>query len=122
MSSERGISPSAVVLAFLLGGALGSCLALLYAPESGKRTRDRLRRMAEDAQERTEEAVRDLRDTAEDRVRDWRDRVDEAVTAGKEFLEGKKDLLTDAYQAGKETFRREKRKFSSGDDEPAAAR
>lgn len=122
MSSERGISPSAVGLAFLLGGLLGGFLALLYAPESGKRTRVRLRRLAEEAQGRTEETVRDLRDRAEDRAREWRGRVDEAVTAGKEFLEEKKDLLSDAYQAGKETFRREKRKLSGGDDEPAAAR
>lgn len=121
MSSERGISPSAVVLAFLLGGALGSCLGLLYAPESGRRTRVRLRRFAEEAQERTEEAVRDLREKAEDQVREWRDRVDEAVTTGKDLLEEKKDLLTDAYRAGKETFRREKRKLSGRDDEPAVA-
>ncbi|MGH7360052.1 MAG: YtxH domain-containing protein, partial [Candidatus Methylomirabilales bacterium] len=76
MSSERRISPSAVGLAFLLGGALGACLALLYAPESGKRTRERLRRFAEEAQEKTGAAVKEFRDKAEDRVREWRDRVE----------------------------------------------
>jgi len=119
MSSERGISPSAVGLAFLLGGALGACLALLYAPESGKRTRVRLRRFAEEAQGKTEELVKEFRDKAEDRAREWRDRVEEVVTAGKEFLEEKKDLLTDAYQAGKETFLREKQKLSGGDADPS---
>ena len=122
MGSERGISRSAVVLAFLLGGALGSCLALLYAPESGKRTRVRLRRFAEEAQEKTEDTVKELRDKTEDRVREWRDRVEEVVTAGKELLEEKKDLLTSAYEAGKEAFLRERQKLSGGDADPATPR
>lgn len=122
MSSERGVSRSAVVLAFMLGGAVGSILSLLYAPESGKRTRDRLRRFAEEAQEKTEKAVQDFRDKAEGRVREWRDRVEGAVTAGKELIEEKKDLLTDAYDAGREAFLRERQKLSGGDADPAERR
>lgn len=122
MSSERGVSRSAVVLAFLLGGAVGSLLGLLYAPESGKRTRDRLRRFAEEAQEKTEKAVKDLQDKAEGRAQEWRDRVEGAVTAGKEFLEEKKDLLTDAYDAGREAFLRERQKLSGGDADPTSPR
>ena len=122
MSSERGISGSAVVLAFLMGGAVGAFLALLYAPESGKRTRERLRRFAEEAQEKTGAAVKEFREKAEDRVQEWRDRIEEVVTTGKELLGGKKDLLTSAYEAGKETFLREKQKFSGGDADPASPR
>ena len=122
MSSERGASPSAVGLAFLLGGALGAILGLLYAPESGKRTRVRLRRFAEEAQEKTGDAVKEFRDKAEDQVREWRDRVEEVVTTGKELLEEKKDLLTSAYEAGKESFLREKQKLTGGDADPASPR
>lgn len=120
MSSERGISPSAVALAFLLGGALGAVVGLLYAPESGKRTRVRLRRFAEEAQEKTGDTVQEFRDKAEEHVREWRDRVEEVVTAGKELLEEKKDLLGNAYEAGKEAFLRERRKLSGGDAEPTS--
>jgi gas vesicle protein len=122
MSSERGISGSAVVLAFLLGGALGAGLALLYAPESGKRTRVRLRQFAEEAQEKTEETVKEFRDKAEGVAQEWRDRVEGVVTAGKELLEENKDLLTGAYEAGKEAFLREKRKLSDGETDPAERR
>ena len=46
MSEERGYSGAGVALAFILGGVLGGCLALLFAPESGRRTRERLRDLA----------------------------------------------------------------------------
>lgn len=122
MSSERGVSGSAVVLAFLLGGAAGAILALLYAPESGKQTRVRLRRFAEEAQEKTEKAVKDFRAKTEGSVQEWRDRVEGVVTAGKELFEEKKDLLTDAYDAGRQAFLRERQKLSGGDADPASPR
>ncbi len=122
MSSERGISGSAVVLAFLVGGAIGAGLGLLYAPESGKRTRVRLRRFVEEAQEKTEKAVKEFQGKAEGSVREWRDQVEGVVAAGKEFFEEKKDLLTDAYEAGRETFLRERQKLSGGDSDPASPR
>ena len=36
MSEDRGYSGAAVALGFILGGALGACLAVLFAPESGR--------------------------------------------------------------------------------------
>ena len=39
---DRDSSASSVILAFLLGGLTGAAVALLYAPRSGKETRDLL--------------------------------------------------------------------------------
>ena len=47
MSENRGLGGAAVMLVFLLGGAFGALTALLYAPESGRRTRVRIRRLTE---------------------------------------------------------------------------
>lgn len=46
----------ACLASFLIGASLGSVVALLLAPESGERTRRRLRRAAEDAQDYLEDA------------------------------------------------------------------
>ncbi|MFQ5881037.1 MAG: YtxH domain-containing protein [Candidatus Methylomirabilales bacterium] len=95
MSDDRGFGGAALVLAFLLGGALGACTALLYAPESGRRTRVRIRRLTEDLQERAVNTAEEVRD-----------RVEEALEQGR-------DAVISAFEAGKEAFQREREKLAS---------
>jgi gas vesicle protein len=95
MSDDRGFGGSALALAFLLGGVFGALAALLNAPESGKRTRVRIRRLTEDLQERAGDVAEDVRE-----------RVDEALEQGR-------DAVISAYEAGKEAFQRERRNLTS---------
>jgi len=100
MSEERGCASASLALAFILGGALGASLALLFAPEGGQQTRARLRGFATD-----------VRDRSTDLASDLRDRVGDAVEQGKEIFDEKKSVLTAAYQAGKEAMERERSKY-----------
>ena len=102
MSEERGYSGSAIALGFILGGALGASLAMLFAPESGRRTRERLRDLAADARDKTIDVSGELRDKAED-----------VLERGREVLEEKKSILSAAVQAGKEAIQRERDRLSS---------
>jgi len=95
MANDRGFGGAAIALAFLLGGALGACCALLYAPESGKRTRVRIRRLTDDLQERAVHTAEEVRD-----------RIEEAIEQGKE-------AVLSAFEAGREAFQREKEKLTS---------
>lgn len=95
MSENRGLGGTAVMLVFLLGGAFGALTALLYAPESGRRTRVRIRRLTEDIQERAGDVAEDVRE-----------RVDDALEQGRE-------AVISAYEAGKEAFERERARFTS---------
>jgi len=102
MSEERGYSGSAVALGFILGGVIGASLAMLFAPESGRRTRERLRDLAADMRDKTVDLSEDLRDKAED-----------ALERGREAYEEKKSVLSAAVQAGKEAIQRERERLSS---------
>jgi gas vesicle protein len=63
----------------ICGAAIGAGVALLMAPNSGKKTRKRLTRGAEDLKDRAADGWEELAD-------DVRDRVDEALaTARKRF-------------------------------------
>jgi gas vesicle protein len=97
MSEDRGFSAASVALSFLLGGAMGACVALLLAPDNGRKTRERLRGLAGEARERTLDAAEDLRD-----------RVEDAIDQGRGLLDEKKTTLTAAYQAGRDAFQRER--------------
>ena len=100
MSEERGFAPASLALAFLLGGALGASLALLFTPEGGPQTRARLRGLATDLKDRTADLAEDLRD-----------RVEDVIGQGKEVFDEKKTVLSAAYQAGKEAMEKERDKY-----------
>lgn len=100
MGEGRGCSPASVALAFIVGGALGASLALLFAPEGGRQTRTRLKGLATD-----------VRDRSTDFVEDVKERVEDVFGVGKEVFEEKKAILTAAYQAGKEAMERERDKL-----------
>lgn len=101
MADDRG-SSAAVVLAFLSGVALGAVVALLLAPQSGRESREQLRGYAR----RAEESLRDLADEAGQRF-------EEVVDKGKEFVEAKKSLLREAFEAGREAMKHERDRMQS---------
>jgi gas vesicle protein len=52
MSQQNGgVGAGTVLFAFLAGAAVGGVVALLFAPESGTKTRQKLLAMGEDARE-----------------------------------------------------------------------
>jgi gas vesicle protein len=60
---------------FFTGAALGASVALLYAPQTGDRTRRHLKRRAREAQDYLEDVGEDIREKS----RDLREAADEAV-------------------------------------------
>jgi len=82
---------------FLIGLGIGAVLALLFAPRSGRETRDRIRTKAEEGKEFLSEKVQELRSRAE-----------EYAEKGKESLRHQRDSLAAAVEAGKQAYREEK--------------
>lgn len=63
---------------FLLGTAIGAAVALLVAPESGKRTRRTLRRKGQDAADYVIDASKELAERCEDLYKRSGELVDDA--------------------------------------------
>ena len=72
--------------AFTVGVAAGACVALLYAPQSGERTRRQIRRNVEDAGEYLRDAADNMQDRAQDYVKRSRDVVDDLVDSAKKAV------------------------------------
>jgi gas vesicle protein len=84
---------------FLAGLGMGAILALLFAPRSGKETREYIAGKAEEGRDYVKAKTEDLRRQAEG-----------AVDKGKDLVTKQKELLSAALEAGKQAYQEEKAK------------
>ena len=99
-------SGSSVILAFLLGGLTGAAVALLYAPRSGKETRDLLGERVRETAER----VRELKEEAVGRGRALVNDATSYVEKQKQEIDSRKERFSAAVEAGRQAYREEKQK------------
>jgi gas vesicle protein len=107
MAEDRYEGSSNNLLYFLLGGLAGATVALLYAPRSGRETREMLGEKLREGAERG----RELRDELVTRSRELFDEAGEYVEKQKESLERRRERLAAAIDAGRQVYREEKDKM-----------
>jgi gas vesicle protein len=90
MARDEGAGAGTVLLAFLVGAVAGATLALLYAPATGKETREFLG----------------------DKAREGREKASEVAARGKEAFKQGRDTLNDAIERGREAFQQARREMS----------
>jgi gas vesicle protein len=82
MSKDDGAGAGSILLAFLLGAVSGAAVALLYAPASGRDTRDYLG----------------------ERAREGRERASEAAAKAGQMVQQGRETLTTAIEKGREAY------------------
>ena len=95
-------------LYFLAGAGIGAAFALLFAPKSGRETRDLIARTATDSKDFLSTKVNEGRQMVEDRGRKIGDDFTSFVDKSKEAVQRQKEQLTAAFEAGKAAYREEK--------------
>ncbi len=91
MSDEKGNNG---FLWFLAGLGIGAAIGVLYAPKSGRETREDLMRYAQDGTE-----------YVKDRARQYKDQANEWVEKGKEAVNAQRESIRTAFEAGKQAYR-----------------
>ena len=79
MESDRERTAWSFVTGLVLGGVIGAGVALLTTPQSGKRTRRRIRRSARRLRGQSSNRLDDL-------ANDLKSKVDEAVSTAREHM------------------------------------
>ena len=90
MSENSSCPVGGYVAAFAIGALVGAGIALLYAPQSGKETRELLAQ----------------------RARDIKAKAGDAVDGVKEMVQEKKAEIVAAFEAGKQAMREERAKHA----------
>ena len=96
---------------FLAGLGIGALVGVLYAPKSGRETRDDLSAQAQDAKVKASQYVDQSRDQLNDYVDKGRDYYEKGrtqwsqyVDKGKEFLDEQQGKVAGAVNAGKQAY------------------
>jgi len=82
MARDEGAGAGSILLAFMLGAVSGAAVALLYAPTSGRETRELL----------------------SEKAREGRETATEAAKKGREVIERGRETLTSALERGREAY------------------
>ena len=90
---------------FVAGAAVGAAVALLYAPQSGKKTRELIGRRAGEGKDYLVDRSKELREQAEDYVEKGKDLVSQQLDRGKELVAKQKEQLSAALEAVKDGYR-----------------
>lgn len=98
-------------LSFITGCLVGAGIALLYAPQSGERTREEIREKAERTIIKAQKIEEEIKDSLNQLVGDIRSKVNLLVEEGKDVAEDKKRDLLAAIETGKKVLDEQKEKL-----------
>ena len=96
------------ILFFMAGAGIGAALALLFAPKSGRETRELIARTATDSRDFITDKMTEGRQMVEERGRKLGDDFTSFLDKSKEAVQRQKEQLTAAFEAGKAAYREEK--------------
>ena len=98
MSRDEGAGAGSIMLAFLLGAVSGAAAALLYAPVTGRETREYLGEKAREGRERATEAAEKGR---------------EVINQGRDIINQGRDTLATAIERGREAYQQARSRESA---------
>jgi len=96
------------VLYFIAGAGIGAVLGLLFAPKSGRETRELLARTANEGRDFFTSKAGEGRQYFEEGKRKVTDDFSSFLDRSKEAVQRQKEQLTAAFEAGKAAYREEK--------------
>ena len=82
MAKDEGSGAGSILLAFILGAVSGAAVALLYAPATGRETREYLG----------------------DKAREGRERANQAAERSRDIINQGRETLTTAIDRGREAY------------------
>ena len=107
--NQRTTTVGALML--MAGGLIGAGLGILYAPQSGKRTRRQIGRYTKKVRNEAEAIIRDSSQAVTDAVEDLGEKTSELLDRGGEVAEDWKTHLLDTLDRGQKNIERQRKRL-----------
>ena len=105
MSRDESAGAGSVMLAFLLGAVSGAAVALLYAPATGRETREYLGEKAREGRDR----ATDVAEKGREAINQGRD----VINQGRDVINQGRDTLATAIERGREAYQQARSRESA---------
>jgi gas vesicle protein len=97
--------------AFLIGGVMGACAALLYAPKSGRETRKDIAKTARKIKREAVPLVEDAIDSINDFTDEVKHKVTDILESGKELSDGAKREIVKNIEYSQKVMDKQKKRL-----------
>ncbi len=97
--------------AFLVGGIIGAFVALLYAPKSGRETRQDISKAARRIKKETVDLVDDTIHGINDFASDVKDKVTDIIERGVEVTDHAKEEIIKNFEHGQKVIEKQKKRI-----------
>ncbi|MEW5977600.1 MAG: YtxH domain-containing protein [Acidobacteriota bacterium] len=101
---------------FLVGGGIGAIVALLFAPRSGRETRELIAQRAAESRERVAATSRNVSEKVSGYIDKGKETLSSQIERGKEMVSSQKEQIAAAIEAGKQAYRDERAKSNVGNE------
>jgi len=110
--ADKNTRATVGAMMLIAGGVIGAGMALLFAPQSGRRTRRHLARYSRKARNQAEEMVKDAAVSITEVIEDLGDKTSEFVERGGEVAEGWRRHLLESIDRGQKNLEKQRQKLS----------
>ena len=110
---DRNTAIADAAITFAVGALLGAGVALLIAPQSGRKTRRDIRQFAEKAGNKAEAAQLELRHSIENIIGDVAEKLQEGLACGIDWTDSKIAALQGALEEARKSIAGEVEKIQS---------
>lgn len=99
-------------LMLIAGGIIGAGLAIMYAPQSGEKTRRQLGRCARRVRDDAESLIREAAETVTEAVEELGEKTSDLVERGGDVAEDWRHYLLEAIDRGQKGLERQRKKLN----------
>jgi gas vesicle protein len=98
--------------AFLIGGLIGAAIAILYAPQSGRETREDISRAARRVKKSTVNVAEDIVESVNEFASEVKDKATDIIDRGRDLSDSAKREILKTLEHGQKAIEKQRKRIT----------